>query len=380
MKKQNVIEINGRLYDAASGEPLQVVSASAPLAAKATAKKMPAAVVTKPTKPQQKFVDGVHRSTKATAAPTKRPTQTRAISVNKTTAAAAAKPKAAAHSNVTRSSAPQARTHPKHSVTLHRQGVSAPTIKQGTRTVAEPQNKVVPKLDSARTERAARISKSPIISRFNRMTSGRDIIKPSTQSASIKQPTLTGHLTQTHGTASHEKAKQQLVKKAIAGASLQQPTYRRGKGTRFMGYGSAALVAIVLAGYVAYLNVPSISLKVAASRAGFAANMPRTPSGYGLSGPIAYSPGQVTINFKANTDERRFSIHQQPTNWDSVALLENYVTKQDQSYSTYQDRGLTIYLYGAGSAAWVNGGKFYNIDGSKSQLDTAQLLDIATSM
>ncbi len=122
-------------------------------------------------------------------------------------------------------------------------------------------------------------------------------------------------------------------------------------------------------------------MKVAAHRAGFAAALPGyKPAGYSLSGPIAYSPGQVTINFGSNTDSRRFSLKQQPTTWDSTALLENYVTKQTPNYLTYQDRGLTIYIFNGSSAAWVNGGMMYQLEGKNSQLDTDQLLKLATSV
>jgi hypothetical protein len=122
-------------------------------------------------------------------------------------------------------------------------------------------------------------------------------------------------------------------------------------------------------------------MKVAANRAGFAATMPSyQPSGYSLSGPIAYSPGQVTVNFASNSDDRKFSLRQQPTTWDSDALLENYVTKQSDNYLTYQDQGLSIYIFDGTSAAWVNGQKMYIIDGSSSQLDTDQILKLATSI
>lgn len=145
---------------------------------------------------------------------------------------------------------------------------------------------------------------------------------------------------------------------------------------------SAGLAAIVLLGYVTYLNVPSVSMKVASSRAGFSATLPsQTPAGYKMQGPIAYSPGQVVMKFGSNTDDRHFTVRQQPTSWDSEALKENFVAKESNAEPlTYNDRGLTIFLYNGGDAAWVDGGKFYSIKSENSQLDTNQVLDLATSM
>ena len=87
------------------------------------------------------------------------------------------------------------------------------------------------------------------------------------------------------------------------------------------------------------------------------------------------------INFGSNTDDRHFTIQQQPSSWDSEALKENFVAKESNAEPlTYNDRGLTIYLYNGGDAAWVDGGRFYSIKAGNSQLDTNQILDLATSM
>lgn len=366
MKSNNTIEINGKLYDAKTGKPID-----SPHKASATplAKKRP------------QLVDGFHSV----------PAQKRSITVQHTT------PKQPSENKVSKTPQPTKRTHttapkaaskPKQSATLHRKAVRRPTI-QSEATASAPKkvaSTAKKHADSARTERAMLVHKSTVISHFGQSTAV-------TPSVHVETAPLTKHIVSTHhaepmpvsptGTQTKERLIQQAVEKAVSGAHEKKPRtkVKRSAASKFTRYASTFAVVTLLGGYVAYLNIPSISMKVAASRAGFAASLPSyTPGGYSLNGPIAYTPGQVTVDFHANTDDRSFSIKQQPTTWDSVALLENFVTKQGKSYLTYQDRGLTIYIYNGSSAAWVNGGKMYSLEGKNSQLDTDQLLKLATSM
>lgn len=142
---------------------------------------------------------------------------------------------------------------------------------------------------------------------------------------------------------------------------------------------TSSLALLLLAGYLTYINLPNISMRVAATRAGISANYPNyKPDGYHFAGPITYQPGEVNITFKSNTNERNFVIKQKASSWDSQAVLDNYVTKKTGTYLTYQERGLTIYSFG-NRAAWVNGGLLYTIEGN-APLSSDQLLKIATSM
>lgn len=142
---------------------------------------------------------------------------------------------------------------------------------------------------------------------------------------------------------------------------------------------TSSLALLLLAGYLTYINLPNISMRVAATRAGIAANYPNyQPDGYHFAGPISYQPGEVNITFKSNTNNNNFVIKQKSSNWDSQAVLDNYVTKQTDNYLTYEEHGLTIYSFN-NHAAWVNGGLLYTIDGD-APLSSDQLLHLATSM
>ena len=143
---------------------------------------------------------------------------------------------------------------------------------------------------------------------------------------------------------------------------------------------TASVALVLLGGYLTYLNMPSLSVRVAAAQAGINANYPSyQPDGYSLNGLIGYSPGEVSMKFAANGGPQTYTIKQSKSNWDSTAVLDNYVTpRAGVSYIPYTERGLTIYTYG-NNAAWVNGGILYTIEGN-APLSSEQIRHIATSL
>lgn len=139
-------------------------------------------------------------------------------------------------------------------------------------------------------------------------------------------------------------------------------------------------LTLLLVGYVTYLNLPNMALRVAASRAGFEASLPGyKPTGFSLDGPITYAPGQIALTFGAAADERQFELVQRKSTWDSQSLLDNYVVRENKRYVTFQEGGLTIYVYDDSNATWVNNGIWYTVEG-ESLLSSEQLLKIATSL
>ncbi|NLA42611.1 hypothetical protein GX865_00410 [Candidatus Saccharibacteria bacterium] len=143
---------------------------------------------------------------------------------------------------------------------------------------------------------------------------------------------------------------------------------------------SAFAALVLFAGYLTYLNVPNLSVRVAAAQAGINASYPGyRPDGYKLNGPVAFSDGEVRMQFTAATGDRNFTLKQSRSSWDSNALLENYVKeKSDDYYTTSQEKGITVYSFN-GNAAWVSGGILYTIDGD-AQLSPDQIRKIATSV
>lgn len=86
------------------------------------------------------------------------------------------------------------------------------------------------------------------------------------------------------------------------------------------------------------------------------------PDGYSLSQPVTFSDGEVTLVFKSNSSDTGYTIVQTRSSWDSSAVLDNVVRKTaGDNYVTTQEKGLIIYTYDQ-NAAWVNGGILYEID------------------
>lgn len=142
----------------------------------------------------------------------------------------------------------------------------------------------------------------------------------------------------------------------------------------------ASFAVMVLGGYLTYLNMPGISVRVAAAQADVAASFPDYhPDGYRFNGPVAFAPGQVSINFQANGGNAGYTVTEQKSSWDSQAVYDNIVAKTaDDNYVTNSQQGLTIYTF-KGEAAWVNKGILYTIEGN-APLNNEQLLRIASSL
>ena len=108
-----------------------------------------------------------------------------------------------------------------------------------------------------------------------------------------------------------------------------------------------------------------MSIRVAAANAGIDATLPRyQPDGFRIQGPIAYSDGQVTVNYQQNKGKDSYSLTQQNSDWDPSAALDNYVEPEaKKDYQIHSIQGLTVYTYDT-KAVWVNGGILHVIDGN----------------
>lgn len=190
---------------------------------------------------------------------------------------------------------------------------------------------------------------------------------------------------------SNSLLKARLIKERIAEAEARKGQHKRTSKTsklkRFMGRhsklanaASITLALLVIGGYITYINLPNLSVRVAAARAGINATYPEyKPDGYGFSGPVAYAPSEITLGFQSNSNsEQTYQIKQRASTWDSQAVLDNLVDKETDTYLTYSERGLTVYTYDQ-KAAWVNGGILYTLDGN-APLSSDQILRIASSL
>ncbi len=177
--------------------------------------------------------------------------------------------------------------------------------------------------------------------------------------------------------------KNEAIEKALNLPKQKPQKTRKSLKTRFprvFSVGFTSIAILLLGGYLTYLNMPTISIRVAAVQAGIDASYPAyRPDGYRLSGPIAYNDGEVSMRFVANAGPQNFTITEEKSSWDSSAVLENHVIpKAGDNYVPHTTGGLTVYMYG-NNAAWVNGGILYSIGGD-APLTNEQVLRIATSL
>lgn len=170
------------------------------------------------------------------------------------------------------------------------------------------------------------------------------------------------------------------IAKAIANAQKQDTPKRLQTKRRAPALISAIFAVLLFGGYLIYLNMPALSVRVAAAQAGINAAYPEyRPTGYSLSGPVTFSKGKVTISFKSNGGSQSFAITQSKSSWNNDAVLDNYVTpRAGTTYIPYTERGLTVYTFD-NNAAWVNGGILYTIEGD-APLSSEQVRRIATSL
>jgi hypothetical protein len=168
--------------------------------------------------------------------------------------------------------------------------------------------------------------------------------------------------------------------KVLANASASENKSDSQPKRRALNVAAASLGVLLITGYFTYVNMPNLSVRVAAAQAGIDASYPEyRPVGYRLNGPVAYQDGQVSMKFASNSGPVAFSLNQAKSSWDSSALLEKFVDPRSEGkYATYNDAGLTIYTYGT-DAAWVNGGILYTVEGTAT-LSNEQIRRIATSM
>ena len=194
---------------------------------------------------------------------------------------------------------------------------------------------------------------------------------------------------------SAKELKDQAIKKALADASkatAEEKVAVKAKKTKkktvkvHFGLGrvvlalSCAAAAVFAIVYFVNLNMPDISMRVAAMQTGIDASYPSyVPRDFSLS-DITSESGKVVLNFKNASTGDAFSLIEEQSSWDSSALLANFVKDEyGENYSVVREQGLTIYVSGS-DAAWVNGGVVYKIDTTSGSLTKKQINTIATSL
>lgn len=164
--------------------------------------------------------------------------------------------------------------------------------------------------------------------------------------------------------------------RAVAKRRLGQPKKHRFRFSTIMA--TAGAMAIIV-GLGVYISLPTISVKLAASRAGINAKNPYALSGYSLDNNIAAQPGKVTISYKSASGNGGYSVTQESDKSTTDYALRLNVSRQNGgSYQEMDVNGKTVLLYG-NKATWLAGDMRYTIDGS-DLMDSNQLRSIVKSL
>lgn len=157
---------------------------------------------------------------------------------------------------------------------------------------------------------------------------------------------------------------------------LGQPKKHRFRFSTIMA--TAGAMAIIV-GLGVYISLPTISVKLAAGRAGINAKNPYALSGYSLDNNIAAQPGKVTISYKSASGNGGYSVTQESDKSTTDYALRLNVSRQNGgSYQEMDVNGKTVLLYG-NKATWLAGDMRYTIDGS-DLMDSNQLRSIVKSL
>lgn len=286
--------------------------------------------------------------------------------------------------------------HPKtqRSATLQRKYVASPAKKPATptHTVSHSHSiKVTQK--PAQVERSAQIrrfAKHPVDIAAPQRKTARPVsdMRPATVHPMVQQV----HAKRQKPTVNHSAKPSEVIKREAIDTAMQRTestarhrakarvAHKKSFFSRFATLASAGTAVLLIAGYFTYLNMPNLSVRVAAAQAGIDAEYPAYhPSGYSLDGPVAYNAGQVSMTFGANGSSQEFKLVQSKSGWDSSAVLEQYVEpKAGNDYTISRERGLTVYTFD-NNAAWVDDGMLYTIDGD-AELSIDQVRRMAISL
>jgi len=352
-KNNNIIEINGKRYDARTGDILS----------------HPHANQTKP---------------KPTPSPTMKP------STKSSATSAASKP--SMHDVVRQTPKTASRHAPKPSKTLMRHAVKKPSLtpqsKIKTQSPADllaqkPMSDVVIKksaknLDTNKLAKASKVPQSGLITHFSSVTSDANspvLATVASNPSPIKTMAASGAIKAKAPTT------KELLERAVQQAkSHQEPAPKLKKRHKHSVRTTVASVtAIALIAFVGYQEMPNLKLNIASAKAGFSASLPSyQPAGYSL-GKLSYSSGVVATKFTSNSDERNYTLTQKTSTWDSQALKDNFLSKRADDITVSETGGRTIFLYGKGNATWVNGGVWYIVQSGGSLTDR-QLVELAKSI
>lgn len=300
------------------------------------------------------------------------------------------KPPAHLKTEVHRQPAAHAAAHsPKSSVTLMRQAVKKPAVHRAhikheldrNPEVSIEVKRSFTRVDDHRLKKAKQVPQSHLIKHFTPASEQAATFVP----VAVHKPAAAAQPEPVQlpaKAATHHNRTSDLLEQALKHAnSHEQPAHHhRARRHKSRSGVVMAVAAFLLAiGYLGYQQVPSLRFKSAVAKAGISASMPGyQPPGFSLQ-QMESGPGIVATQYQSNSDQRAYTVLQQQTNWDSLALRQNFVIAKDMTYKVIEANGRQIHIYNGSNATWVSNGIWYQIQ-TNGSLSQNQLVDIAKSL
>ena len=141
--------------------------------------------------------------------------------------------------------------------------------------------------------------------------------------------------------------------------------FRKQTKRHLVSMAAGTLALVVIAGFAAYQNTPGLQFKVASIQAGVATSMPNfKAAGFAYNGVHAGN-GKLTVGF-ANADGK-YQLTQQSTNLTNTDVIQN-ISATDAgghpNYTTILAGNTTVYRFATTDATWVSDGTWYTVNGN----------------
>lgn len=283
--------------------------------------------------------------------------------------------------SINRKPAASIKSHaPQPSKTLMRGPLKKPVPLHSNVTASRSKASIMPKLsingvDHARFKHAKAISRSKLVSHFG----GNNFATSPEPTVITPTSNLVADITNAR---LNPEYKPDFLQSAIdRSTSHQQPPYKLKKSKKKIAKNVGISVGVmILVGLVGYQNIDNLQIRMASSKAGFAASLPSyQAAGFGVSN-ITTNAGQVAINFTDKNDvNKNYTVQEKSSSWNNTALKDNFVITADKNFRSLMTGGITVYLYGDNNATWVNAGIWYVITGNGTLSDN-QIINLAMSL
>ena len=397
MAVADVIILNGKRYDAITGRFLGTVESSKTELSVSQSKITPVKASRQTASEPAISHHFIHIRTSTDASEKQDPSQGHKSDVT--------------HISVRRGTPLSAPPHqPQRSKTLMRQGVNppSPSLKKYAKVqtpaisaTKQLQIDVKPKLfiaeiDEDRLKRSRKVTRNSLVKHFD--VSGKLVLQNNVQRAvnhTKVPPTVTStYSPKTPPAPSHtqidiqrKQRSQEIFDRALANAtshkqmphSVKRHSGKHTHSHNILKLSAASFVILLIIGFITYQNASSIQIRLASTRAGINATLPRwRPAGFSI-GSFSYKPGAVSISFNDPVDMRSFTLTQSSSGWDATSLLNDFVVPNNETFQTIQSKNTTIYTYGENNATWINGGIWYKLT-SNGSLSTSELAKLADSI